>query len=53
MIIQKMKDKNEELKVKIGLVKSQVEELKELKKTTKAWESIKRKWTKTLLHYKH
>jgi tRNA nucleotidyltransferase/poly(A) polymerase len=52
MLIQKLKDENEELKAKIALMKTQAKELKELKKTVEAWETIKRKWAKTLFHYK-
>ncbi len=50
--ILKMKEENGKFKEKIGLMKSQVEELKELRKTTKAQESTKRKWMEKLFHYK-
>jgi hypothetical protein len=33
-------------------MKSQEEELKELKKMVEAWKVIERKWAKTLFHYK-
>lgn len=51
-LILKMKVENEELKEKTRLMKSQIEELKELKKIAKVWESVERKWIKTLFNYK-
>jgi hypothetical protein len=45
-------DENKELKVKTILMKSQEEELKELRKIVEAWKSINRKWVDTLFHYK-
>ncbi len=33
-------------------MKFQIEELKELRKTAKIWETVERKWTKTLFIYK-
>ncbi len=47
MLIQKLK-----FKVKIGLMKSQAKELKEVRKTIKAQEVIEKKWVETLFHYK-
>ncbi len=47
-----MKEEKEELKEKIGLMKSQVEKWKELKKIVETQKFIKRKWTETLYHYK-
>ncbi len=47
MFIQKLNDENEKLKVKIMLMKSQAEYLKELRK-----EVTKKKWVETMLHYK-
>ncbi len=47
-----MTKENEELKQKIGLMKSEIEELKELRKTVEVLETIERKWTKTLFIYK-
>ncbi len=41
-LIEKLKDENENLKAKTWLMKSQVEELKELRKTIKAWEATKK-----------
>jgi hypothetical protein len=51
-LILKMKVENEELEEKTRLMKSQIEELKELKKIAKVWESVERKWIKTLFNYK-
>jgi hypothetical protein len=34
-------------------MKSQAKELHELKKTSKAWETIERKGVETSFHYKH
>lgn len=48
----RIKEKNEELKEKTWLMKFQIEELKELRKTAKTWETVERKWTKTLFIYK-
>jgi hypothetical protein len=42
--------RNEEFKEKTRLMKFKTEELKELKKTTKIWETIERKWIKTLFN---
>jgi len=36
VFLQKLKDENVELRAKIALMKTQVKELKELRKTTKA-----------------
>jgi hypothetical protein len=47
-----LQDENKELKVKTTLMKSHDEELKELRKIIEAWEVTKRKWTKTLFHYR-
>ncbi len=52
MFIQKLQDENQELKTKIALMKSQDEELKELKKVVEDQETTKRKWAETLFHYK-
>jgi len=51
-LIQKLQDENKKLKVKIVLMKSQDEKLKELKVIVEAWEVIERKWVETLFHYK-
>ncbi len=50
--IQKLQDENKQFKAKIILMKSQGEELKELKKIAEAWETVERKWAKRLFHYK-
>ncbi len=50
--IQKLQDENKELKAKTILMKSQVEKLQELRKTTKAWEATKKKLLETLFQYK-
>jgi chromosome segregation ATPase len=50
--IQKLQDENKEFKVKTTLMKSQDEELKELRMIVEAWEATKRKWVETLFHYK-
>lgn len=47
-----IEEDNEELKEKIGLMKFQIQELKQLRKMVKVWETIKRKWTKKLFIYK-
>ncbi len=50
--MSKIKEYNEELKEKIGLMKSQTKKL-ELGKTTEVQETTDRKWKKTLFTYKH
>ncbi len=47
-----MKEDNEKFKEKIGLMKSLIEELKELRKVAKVQEIVEIKWTKTLFDYK-
>jgi hypothetical protein len=47
-----MKEQNEEVMEKTWLMKPQTKELKELRKTAEVWETIKRKWTKTLFNNK-
>ncbi len=44
-----MKDENEELKSKIGLMKSQAKELKELKKMIEAYETKEKKMDKNII----
>ncbi len=48
----RIKEKNEELKEKTSMMKSQIKELKELGKTGKVWEAIEKKWIETLFNYK-
>jgi hypothetical protein len=48
----RIKEENEDLKKKTWLMKFQIEELKELRKTAKVHKTIERKWAKTLFTYK-
>ncbi len=52
VFILKKQDQNKDLKAKTTLMKSQDEELKELRKMIKAQETTKRKWAETLFLYK-
>ncbi len=48
----RIKEENEDLKKKTWLMKFQIEELKELRKTAKVHKTIERKWAETLFTYK-
>ncbi len=53
MFIKKLQDDNEEFKGSTTWLKSQGEELQNLKLKVAIWETIKRKWTEALfLHNK-
>jgi MoaA/NifB/PqqE/SkfB family radical SAM enzyme len=52
VFIQKWEDENKELKANTTLMKSQVEELKELRKMAKAEEVTKIKWVEIIFHHK-
>jgi hypothetical protein len=50
--IQKLQVENKEFKSNTTLMKSQDEELKELRKTIEAWKAIEIKRAKMLFHHK-
>ncbi len=50
--IQKLQDENKQFKVNTTQMKSQVEELQELKQKAEVWDTTERKWSKSLLIYK-
>ncbi len=52
MFIKKLQDENEELKGSTTWLKSQDEELYDLKHKAKIWKTIKRKWTEALFLHK-
>jgi len=52
MFIKKLQDENEEFKIGIAWLKSQEENLKDLRKKVKIWETTKKKWTKALFLHK-
>ncbi len=52
VLIKKLQDQNEELKGNITQLKSQDEELQDLKQKVEIWETTKRKWTKALFIHK-
>ncbi len=52
MCIKKLQDENEEFKGSTTQLKSQNEELQDLKQKAKIWETRKRKWTQALFLHK-
>ncbi len=52
MFIKKLEDENEELKGSITRLKTQDEELQNLKQKANIQETTKKKWTKTLFFHK-
>jgi hypothetical protein len=46
MFIKKLQDENEELEGSIARLKSQDEDLQDLRYKAEIWETIERKWTK-------
>ncbi len=52
ILIRKLQEENEELKGSTSWLKSQDEELQNLKQKAEIWETIERKWTKTLFFHK-
>ncbi len=52
MFIKKLQDDNEEFKGSTTQLKSQDEELHDLRQKAKIWETTKKKWTKAMFFHK-